>query len=147
MTPAAALLDFFSNAIINHDETEAEEGTVKQHWDAYPETSVPSKAAGHSYDASFPYLTYNAPFDPDYERNVSIAVNLWDYTLSEKTMNDAVSELSNAIGNGGEQILCDGGCIWLRRGTPFSQAIPDNDPKLKHRYINITAAYHITATN
>lgn len=145
MTPAAALLDFFQHAIINHAETEDTSETEVKYWDAYPETAVPSKVAGYNYDAAFPYLTYNAPFEPDYERNVSIAVNLWDYTFSEKSMNDAVNELSGAIGNGGKQILCDGGCIWLRRGSPFAQPISDNDPRLKRRYIIITAAYHITA--
>lgn len=146
MTPAAALLDFFQHAIINHAETEDTPEAEVTYWDAYPETAVPSKVAGYDRDAVFPYLTYSAPFEPDYERNVSIAVNLWDYTFSEKSMNDAVSELSGAIGNGGRQILCDGGCIWLRRGAPFAQPISDNDPRLKRRYIIITAAYHITAT-
>ena len=144
MTPAAALLKFFGNAIVNHKATDTDAENVR-YWDAYPETAVPSIVAGYGHDAAFPYLTYNAPFDPDCERNVSISVNLWDYTLSEKTMNDAVSELSDAIGAGGKQILCDGGCIWLRRGTPFAQPITENDPKLKRRYINLTAAYHITA--
>ena len=144
MTPAAALLNFFSTAIVNREATDTDAENVR-YWDAYPETAVPSKVTGYTNDAVFPYLTYNAPFETDCERNVSIAVNLWDYTLSEKTMNDAVSELSNAIGDGGRQILCDGGCIWLRRGTPFAQPMTDNDMKLKRRYINLTAAYHITA--
>ncbi len=131
MTHAAALYQFFNAAIDG--------------WSAYPETSVPSKAAGYSEDAAFPYLTYSAAFDPDEAREVSLPVNLWDNTLSEKRMNDAVLQLSHAIGRGGVRIPCDGGAIWLKRGTPFAQALQDEDPRIKRRYINLTAEYHLTA--
>lgn len=131
MTPAAALHAFFSAAIDG--------------WSAYPETSVPSKAAGYDTDAAFPYMTYSAAFDPDEAREVSVSVNLWDNTLSEKRMNDAVMTLSRAIGRGGVRIACDGGAIWLKRGIPFAQSLQDEDPHIKRRYINFIVEYHLTA--
>ena len=134
MTPAAALYQFFANAIPG--------------WSAYAETAVPSKAAGDAYDATFPYLTYSLPTSSLNFGEVSISVNLWDKkrgtaqgTATEATMNDAANALSAAIGRGGVTLPCDGGFIWLKRGTPFAQALPDEDITIKRRYVNITAEY------
>ena len=127
MTPAAALYQFFASAVPG--------------WDAYPETAVPSKAAGDAQDAAFPYLTYSNATSAFDEGEVGLSVNLWARTDSEKTMNDAASALSAAIGRGGATLACDGGYIWLKRGTPFAQAMADEDTAIKRRYINITAEY------
>lgn len=142
MTAAAALLDFFSRAIPG--------------WSAYVETGVPSKAAGDAYDATFPYLTYSFPTSSFNFGEVSISVNLWDKkrgasqggsqtgTATEATMNAAAATLSAAIGRGGVTLPCDGGYIWLKRGAPFSQAMPDEDVTIKRRYINVIAEYATT---
>lgn len=139
MTPAAALYQFFASAIPG--------------WSAYAETAVPSKAAGDAYDATFPYLTYSLPTSSFNFGEVSVSVNLWDKkrgakqdgtqagTATEATMNAAAAALSDAIGRGGVTLPCDGGYIWLKRGTPFSQAMADEDVTIKRRYINIVAEY------
>lgn len=132
MTPAAALYQFFANAIPG--------------WGAYAETSVPSKAAGDAYDATFPYITYSLPTSSFGFGEVSMSVNLWHKAaqgrkIPETTMNDAAATLSDAIGRGGATLPCDGGYIWLKRGTPFAQAMPDEDVTIKRRYVNITAEY------
>lgn len=131
MTAAAALYKFFSSAV-------SVDGAF---WDAYPEDAVPSKAAGYDHDAAFPYLTYSLATSSLDAGEVSLSVNLWHKTQSEKRMNAAASALSDAIGRGGVTIPCDGGTLWLKRGTPFAQAMPDEDVTIKRRYINVVCEY------
>lgn len=102
---------------------------------AYPSTAVPE-------DVTFPYLTYDAVFDSLEGGDVSLTVNLWYYTESEAIPNAKAQEISKAIGYGGTTISCDGGYIWLKRGSPWCQSLRDEtDPDIKRRYLNITAEY------
>lgn len=101
----------------------------------YRASSVPG-------DVVFPYGTYEyieSAFDGGEN---GMTVNLWFYTTSESTPDAKAQELSELIGNGGITIPCDGGYIWLKRGTPFCQSLKDEtDSNIKRRYINITAEY------
>ena len=118
MTKEDALLGFFSSFRIP----------------AYVSTAVPE-------DAKFPYITYENVID-NWDIAVSITVNIWYRTESEKGPNTKARELSTAIGLGGRLIECDGGVIWLKRGTPWCQSVRDEDDILiKRRYINVTAQY------
>lgn len=120
MTKEAALYAFFSTFGIP----------------AYAETSVPS-------DAEFPYLTYSLTTAAFGEGDVNITVNLWYYTDSETVVNAKAREIGTVIGRGGRIVFCDDGAIWIKRGSPFSQAVEgqgDND-KIKRRYINVDLEY------
>lgn len=71
-----------------------------------------------------------------------MTVNLWFYTTREDIPDEKAHEFSELIGYGGTQIPCDGGYIWLKRGSPFCQSITDStDSNIKRRYINLTAEY------
>lgn len=124
ITKAAALYRFFSGFGIP----------------AYVSTSVPD-------DATFPRLTYEPVFGAfDFTRTTSgemaMSVNLWYRTESEAIPNSKAEEISEAIGMGGKMLSCDGGFIWLKRGSPFCQPMADaDDPAVKRRYINITIEY------
>lgn len=119
MTKAAALQAFFESFGIT----------------AYPSSSVPE-------DTVFPWLTYDAVFGEWEDEPVSITVNLWYRTDSEKIPNDKAAEISKAIGYGGKKLFFDDGIIWIRRGQPFCQNLSDEtDSKIKRRYINLTAEY------
>ena len=101
----------------------------------YRASSVPD-------DVVFPYGTYEyveSAFDGGEN---GMTVNLWFYTASEATPDAKAQALSERIGNGGVTIPCDGGYIWLKRGTPFCQSLKDEtDSNIKRRYINVTAEY------
>lgn len=118
MTKAAALLAFFSQFGIP----------------AYPSTSVPD-------DATYPRLTYDPSYSAWDGGEVSITVNLWYYTESEALPNAKAQEISDALGLSGKTIPCDGGMIWLKRGSPFAQPVQDTDNNVKRRYINISAEF------
>lgn len=118
MTKAAALQSFFT-----------------QFLPAYAASAVPA-------DVVFPYLTYELVTDAWEGGEVSLTVNLWYYTTSEKTPNEKAQEVSNALGTGGKVITCDGGYIWLKRGSPWCQSLKDEtDANIKRRYLNVTAEY------
>lgn len=118
MTKGAALFKFFN-----------------QFMTAYPASAVP-------VDAVFPYLTYENVIDSWTGGEVAMTVNLWFYTESEAIPNAKVEQISTALGIGGNLVQCDGGYIWLKRGSPFSQALTDDTaPGIKRRYLNLTAEY------
>lgn len=119
MTKAAAMYKFFSGFGIT----------------AYAATAVPE-------DAVFPYLTYELVVDAWESGEVSVPVNLWYYTESEAVPNAKAQEISEAIGHGGKLLTCDGGRIWLKRGSPWCQSLRDDtSANIKRRYINVIAEY------
>lgn len=104
--------------------------------DAYAASAVPD-------DVTFPYLTYELITSAWEGGEVGLTVNLWFYTESEAIPNAKAQELSEAIGFGGVTIPCDGGFIWLKRGSPWCQSLSDEaNPTIKRRYINVTAEYN-----
>lgn len=101
----------------------------------YPASSVPE-------DAVFPWGTYELATSAWEGGDVGLTVNLWYYTTDEAPPNAKARELSEAIGLGGKILRCDGGAIWLKRGSPWCQSLRDDtDPIIKRRYINVTAEY------
>lgn len=122
-TKAAALYQFYSRFL-----------------PAYPAESVPT-----GEDAPpFPYLTYSLATD-SFDTEVSLDVSLWYRSTKWTDINAKTEELSKAIGLGGKILRCDGGAIWLKRGTPFAQSMgDDSDNMIKRKYINLTAEF-ITA--
>ena len=124
MTPEAALQQFFEGFGIS----------------AYAATSTPS-------NASFPYLTYELVVGEWLQGEVNMPVNLWDRTSSEKRLNDTVRAIGRRVGNGGELLACDGGTLWLKKGSPWAQAVrvEGEDEKIKRRYLNINVEYLTTS--
>lgn len=101
----------------------------------YPSTAVPK-------DVVFPYGTYEVITSAWGSEPVGLTVNLWYFTTQESLPNAKARELSERIGLGGAVIPCDGGYIWLKRGSPWCQNLSDEtDTNIKRRYINITAEY------
>ena len=118
MTKAAALQAFF-----------------EQFLPSYAASAVPD-------DVEFPFLTYELITSAWEGGEVGVTVNLWYYTTSEAVPNAKAQEISEAIGVGGIVLKCDGGYIWLKRGSPWCQSLTDNtDNQVKRRYINISAEY------
>ena len=112
MTKGAALQQFFG-----------------QFMTAYATNAVPD-------DVTLPYLTYDAVFDAWGGESVSLTVNMWFHTTSEAVPNAKAQELSDVLGIGGKLLQIDGGYIWLKRGSPFCQALADDtDNNIKRRYV------------
>ena len=120
MTPEAAVYTFLSSFGIP----------------AYAASSVPDQA-------TFPYLTYDLVLGEWGEPEVNMPVNVWYRTDSEAIPNAKVREISQAIGMGGVLLHCDGGVLWVKKGSPWAQAVTveGEDEKVKRRYVNINIEY------
>lgn len=120
MTPEAAVYTFLSSFGIP----------------AYAASSVPDQA-------TFPYLTYDLVLGEWGQPEVNMPVNVWYRTDSEALPNAKVREISKAIGMGGVLLHCDGGALWLKKGSPWAQAmtVEGEDEKVKRRYININIEF------
>lgn len=118
MTKAAAIYQFWSGFGLT----------------AYEENTVPT-------DAIFPYVTYQLVTD-SFDREVAATASLWYRGESWTAINAKTEEIARFIGGGGCLIDCDGGFIWLKRGSPFAQNMGDeSDDLIKRKYINVTVEY------
>lgn len=113
--------------------------TIYQFWNgfnlpAYEENTVPE-------EATFPYITYQLVTD-SFDNDVQTAVSLWYREESWVAINAKTEEISDFIGLGGKFVKCDGGRIWIKRGTPFAQNMRDeSDSLIKRKYLNILIEY------
>lgn len=104
---------------------------------AYEENSVPTGKDAPRY----PYITYTVATD-SLGSDIPLSCSIWYRDSSWVNANAKSEEISAAIGRGGVTIPCDGGAIWIRRGSPFSQSMGDpEDDMIKRKYINITAEF------
>ena len=122
MTKASALYNFFSSFGI----------------EAYEETLVPTGEEA----PKFPYLTYQLITD-SFDHEILIPVSLWYRSeASLLALNSKTEEISKRIGRGGIFLDCDGGKIWIKRGSPFAQTMSEpEDNTIRRKYINITAEF------
>lgn len=101
----------------------------------YRASSVPD-------DVKFPYGTYEYIEDSWDAGEIGMTVNLWFYTGSEATPDEKAQALSERIGYSGTLVPCDGGYIWIKRGSPFCQSLVyQENTAIKRRYINLTIEY------
>lgn len=106
---------------------------------AYASTATPS-------DAEFPYITYDLVLGDWMSGEFNMPVNVWYRTDSEAEPNAKVRQIANSLGLSGITILCDNGMLWLKKGSPWAQAVrvEGEDDKVKRRYININVEYLVT---
>ena len=125
MTKAGALYNFFSSFGI----------------ESYEETLVPKRDKTKN-TPNFPHLTYQLVTD-SFDNEVLIPVSLWYRSeASLLALNTKTEEISQRIGRGGVFLDCDGGKIWIKRGSPFAQTMSDPEDKtIRRKYINITAEF------
>ena len=116
--------------------------TIYEFWNsfempAYEENSVPT-----GEDApEFPYITYQLVTD-SLGNEVAMTVSLWYRSTSWVEANAKTEEISQRIGRKGAVLDCNGGKVWIKRGTPFAQNMGDeSDNLIKRKYLNITAEY------
>lgn len=115
-------------------------------WEAWEENSVPDNALkdyGH-------YITYTAGTS-EFERPMMLSASLWERSTSWAGTVNKASEIEAAIGLGGTVIPFDGGAIWMKRGSPFSQRMNGNDyvsegkdDSVRRIYINVEVEYFTT---
>lgn len=103
----------------------------------YASTSVPDQQS--DLWNGFPYISYDLVLGEWGQPEVNMPVNVWYRTDSEAEPNAKVREISRALGIGGVQLQCDGGTLWLKKGSPWAQslAVEGEEVGIKRRYVNI----------
>lgn len=122
------------------------EQTLYNFWNSFGIQAFEENSVSTGEDApKFPYITYQVVTD-NFDNQVQLTASLWDRNkngysaLLENSIK--LEEISKAIGRGGVFLNCDGGKIWLKRGTPFAQNMgDDSDNSIKRKYLNITAEF------
>lgn len=104
---------------------------------AYDENTVPDNALTVNGGK---YLTYNVA-TASLDEPTPLYANLWYKSSSWAEITVKANQMSEAIGRGGAIVPFDGGKIWICRGTPFSQRMPDEDDTIRRIYINVMAEY------
>jgi len=99
---------------------------------AYEETSVPRGAC-------LPYITYEGTVE-GWGESVPLSASLWyEADASVADVNAKCGEIGGAIGQSGLLLDCDGGKIWLSRGTPFAFSVGAEGARRKA--LNLRATY------
>ena len=119
--------------------------TIYEFWNSFNLTAYEENSVPTGEDApKFPYITYQLVTD-SLGNEVAMTASLWYRSESWTAINAKTEEISKAIGRGGTFTPCDGGAIWIKRGTPFAQNMGDESNDLiKRKYLNLTAEF-ITA--
>lgn len=93
---------------------------------AYPQNQIPE-------DTAPPYLTYSKGFDRE---GYAATIHVFCRTESELVADNKADEICDAISDGGIQIPCDGGQLWITLERPKWYAAVETDRTVKHRVIN-----------
>lgn len=123
MTKEAALFNFWSSFGLT----------------AYEENTVPSADDSENAPA-FPYLTYQVATG-DIGAEIALSASLWYRSSSWLDVNNKARQIEKKIGQCGIVLLCDGGAMWIKRGTPFAQNMSDPDDAIRRKYINISVEF------
>lgn len=102
----------------------------------YEQNNVP-------YDVIMPYITY-AESIGSIGDNLTLTGSLWYFSEDEERTDivDKTNEIAEAIGLGGMTVKYDDGMLWVKKGTPFAQAMDDpQDTRIKRMVLNLSAEY------
>ena len=97
---------------------------------AYLDNSAPT-------GATFPYITYTLNYEDGYIDNL-IQVRIWTKSTSLVQLTTLVDKIGDNVNNGITINGADGGTIWIKKGSPFAQFIPEEDLTLKVAYLTLT---------
>jgi hypothetical protein len=117
-------------------------GAIQWFWGAFDIPAYEENAVPTGEDApAFPYITYQFVSDV-LGYPVAMTASIWYRSTSWVDANAKAEQVSKWIGRSGKIVPCDGGAVWIRRGSPFSQSMRDaTDDSIKRKVINITAEY------
>lgn len=109
--------------------------------EAYDENTVPEKALNDLMNEDVPYITYSVATD-SIGNVVNLSGILWYHSSSWAGISKKAEQIADYLGLGGKMSPIDGGYLWLVRGTPFSQRMPEpEDDTVRKIYINIQAEF------
>ena len=101
---------------------------------AYEENTVPASVVSASDGM---YIAYEVTLD-SFPNTSMLAASLYEVNNRKWSGVDAkAAEISAGIGYGGKIQPCDGGALWIKRGSPFSQHMAGENDTTRRIYLNI----------
>lgn len=98
--------------------------------EAYDATTVPD-------NAQLPYITYEMS-DSEFDVDIALTANLWYRSASWAGITQKEMEIAEKISRGGVMVPFSGGAMWIKKGTPFSQRMSDeNDDTVRRIVFNV----------
>lgn len=96
---------------------------------AYDRNSVPD-------DATMPYITYDATTG-SLDDMIPATADVWYFGKSWKDISLKVDEIAEVITRGGKVIPINNNdeYVWVCRGVPFAQRMPDENDNVKRVYL------------
>lgn len=105
---------------------------------AYEENSIYSTNAAKP----LPYITYGVSLDNYRGGERPLPISAWFVSASLEPLEIIQAKIAERVGISGIVIPCDGGYIWIKRGTPFAQFMDDpSDKMIKRVLINLKVEY------
>jgi hypothetical protein len=109
--------------------------------DAYDENTVPDEALNRLMNENVPYITYSVSTD-SIDNVVNLYGILWYHSSSWAGISKKAEQIADYLGLGGQVIPLDSGYLWIARGTPFSQRMPEpENDTVRKIYINLQAEF------
>ena len=102
---------------------------------AYEESDVPDNA-----DLSQGYITYQK-MEGEFEAPVFPSASIWQRSTSWRKVESVKNNINDTLKNGGVLLPIDGGKVWIQRGSPFAQSVPEEDRTIRRLLINIAVEF------
>lgn len=117
---------------------------IQGFWESFGLAAFEENAVPTGIDApGFPYITYELVTD-DLGNTTVMTASLWYRGTSWVPANAKADEIGARLGYAGVRLACDGGCICLRRGTPFAQSMGEPDDNMIRRKVLAVDAMYLT---
>lgn len=111
---------------------------------AFEETSVPDKIwdedAQKEVPVELPYITYQKILG-ELDEPVFPIASVWTRGSSWKEADRIMNSINDALKKGGQILKLDEGRMWIVRGSPFAQAMSDDDKTIRRYLINISVEF------
>ena len=108
---------------------------------ALDEQSAYDSSTMEQLEIDYPYITYETVVDY-LDAPVYIGADIWYKSTSWAEITQKAEEIGAYIGLGGRVCRYDGGGVWIARGSPFAQRMPDErENDIRRIHINIQAEF------
>ena len=117
------------------DKQQALQTFFSQFATAYEESDVPDDA-----DLKQGYITYQKMIG-SFDEPVFPSARIWSRSTSWRKADEILNNMNDHLKNGGQIFELDEGRMWIERGSPFAQAVSEEDRSVRSYLINLAVEF------
>lgn len=117
------------------DKQQALQQFFSQFATAYEESDVPDNA-----NLNEGYITYQKMVG-SLDEPVFPSARIWTRSTSWNRADSILNSMDDALKRGGQIFKLDEGRMWIARGTPFGQAVSEDDRAIRSYLINLAVEF------